>query len=203
VTPIRVLIADDQSLIRAAIGQLLEAHGECEVVAQVGRGDEVLAAALETRPDVALLDIELPGLDGIAAAALLRDHVPGCKVVMLTVFGRPGYMQRALASGARGFILKDSSSRELTDAVRRVAEGQRVLDPKLAVLAIQEGANPLTAREREVLSLSRSGAAAASVARELHLTEGTVRNYLSTAMQKLDATNRVEAALLAEEKGWL
>ncbi len=202
-TPIRVLIAEDQSLIRAAIGQLLEAHGECEVVAQVGRGDEVLAAALETRPDVALLDIELPGADGIAAAALLRDHVPGCKVLILTVFGRPGYMQRALESGARGFILKDSSPRELMDAVRRVAEGQRVLDPTLAVLAIQEGANPLTAREREVLSLSRSGAAVASVARELHLTEGTVRNYLSTAMQKLNATSRVEAALVAEEKGWL
>jgi two-component system response regulator DesR len=203
VTPIRVLIAEDQSLIRAAIGQLLEAHGECEVVAQVGRGDEVLAAALETRPEVALLDIELPGADGIAAAALLRDHVPGCKVLMLTVFGRPGYLQRALESGARGFILKDSSPRELMDAVRRVAEGQRVLDPTLAVLAIQEGANPLTPREREVLSLSRSGVAVASVARELHLTEGTVRNYLSTAMQKLNATNRVEAALLAEEKGWL
>jgi two-component system response regulator DesR len=198
-----VLIAEDQSLIRAAIGQLLEARGECEVVAQVGRGDEVLAAALETRPEVALLDIELPGADGFAAAALLREYVPGCKVLILTVFGRPGYMQRALESGARGFILKDSSPRELMDAVRRVAEGQRVLDPTLAVLAIQEGANPLTAREREVLSLSRSGAAVAIVARELHLTEGTVRNYLSTAMQKLNATNRVEAALLAEEKGWL
>jgi two-component system response regulator DesR len=203
VIPIRVLIAEDQSLIRAAIGQLLEAHGECQVVAQVGRGDEVLAAALETRPEVALLDIELPGADGFAAAALLRDHVPGCKVLILTVFGRPGYMQRALESGARGFILKDSSPRELMDAVRRVAEGQRVLDPTLAVLAIQEGANPLTAREREVLSLSLSGVAVASVARELHLTEGTVRNYLSTAMQKLNATNRVEAALFAEEKGWL
>ena len=202
-TPIRVLIAEDQALIRAAIGQLLEAHGECEVVAQVGRGDEVLAAALETRPEVALLDIELPGADGFAVAALLRDHVPGCKVLILTVFGRPGYLQRALESGARGFILKDSSPRELMDAVRHVAEGQRVLDPKLAVLAIQEGANPLTPREREVLSLSLSGAAVASVARELHLTEGTVRNYLSTAMQKLNATNRVEAALLAEEKGWL
>ena len=124
-------------------------------------------------------------------------------MLILTVFGRPGYMQRALESGARGFILKDSSPRELTDAVRRVAEGQRVLDPTLAVLAIQEGANPLTAREREVLSMSRSGAAVASVARELHLTEGTVRNYLSTAMQKLNATSRVEAALVAEEKGWL
>jgi len=203
VTPIRVLIAEDQALIRAAIGQLLEAHGECEVVAQVGRGDEVLATALETRPEVALLDIELPGADGFAVAALLRDHVPGCKVLILTVFGRPGYMQRALESGARGFILKDSSPGELMDAVRRVAEGQRVLNSTLAVLAIQEGANPLTAREREVLSLSLSGAAVVNVARELHLTEGTVRNYLSTAMQKLNATNRVEAALLAEEKGWL
>ncbi|PZR87464.1 MAG: DNA-binding response regulator [Candidatus Nephthysia bennettiae] len=200
---IRILIAEDQSLIRAAIGQLLEAQGEFQVVAEVGRGDQVLAAALETRPDVALLDIEMPGEDGIKCAAQLRDHLPDCRILILTVFGRPGYLQRALENGALGFILKDSSPQQLARAVRQTAAGERVVDPKLAVLAIAEGASPLTVRERDVLSLSLTGVGVGDIARKLNLGEGTVRNYLSTAIQKLNARNRTEAAMVASEKGWL
>lgn len=190
-------------MIRAAIGQLLEAQGGFQVVAEVGRGDQVLAAALETRPDVALLDIEMPGEDGIKCAAQLRDHLPDCRILILTVFGRPGYLQRALENGALGFILKDSSPQQLARAVRQTAAGERVVDPKLAVLAIAEGASPLTVRERDVLSLSLTGVGVGDIARKLNLGEGTVRNYLSTAIQKLNARNRTEAAMVASEKGWL
>jgi two-component system response regulator DesR len=200
---IRVLIAEDQAMIRGALAALLGLEEDVEVVAQVERGDQVAAAATRTRPDVAILDIEMPGGDGLTAAAELRNAVPACRVLMLTVFGRPGYLRRAMDSGALGFLLKDSPPEQLADAVRRTARGERVIDPKLAVAAVAAGANPLTPRERDVLALSVRGASVEQVAAKLNLGQGTVRNYLSIAIQKLDARNRVEAARIAEENGWL
>ena len=190
-------------MIRGALAALLSGEPDIEVVAQVERGDEVLAAALRAEPDVALLDIEMPGRDGITAAAELRDHLPGCRVLMLTVFGRPGYMRRAVESGVVGFLLKDAPPSELAVAVRRAAAGERSFDPKLTMAALSEGASPLTPREREVLALSSHGASVEQVAARLNLTGGTVRNHLSIAIQKLNARNRIEAARIAEEKGWL
>jgi two-component system response regulator DesR len=200
---IRVLIAEDQAMIRGALAALLDLEEDVEVVAQVERGDQVTAAATRTRPDVAILDIEMPGRDGLAAAAELRSALPACQVLILTVFGRPGYLRRAMDSGALGFLLKDSPPEQLADAVRRTARGERVIDPKLAVAAMAAGANPLTPRERDVLALSVRGASVEQVAAKLNLGQGTVRNYLSIAIQKLDARNRVEAARIAEENGWL
>lgn len=200
---IRVLLAEDQSMIRGALRALLSAEPDIEVVAEVERGDRVVAAALEARPDVAVLDIEMPGQDGITAAAELHARLPECRVLILTVFGRPGYLKRAVESGVAGFLLKDAPPDQLAVAVRRTAAGQRVIDPQLAVAALSEGDNPLTAREREVLAISARGASVEDVAAELHLTRGTVRNHLSIAIQKMNAKNRFEAARLAEEKGWL
>lgn len=200
---IRVLIAEDQALLREALVDVLQKDHDIEVVAQVGRGDEILASALRASPDVALLDIELPGKDGLMVAADLRDRLPGCRIVMLTVFGRPGYVRRALDNGAIGFVLKDASPATLVDAIRRAAAGERVIDPQLALATLDEGENPLTPREREVLAMSARGATAAELARALHLTEGTVRNHLSLAIQKLGARTRLEAIRTAEEKGWL
>jgi two-component system response regulator DesR len=200
---IRVLIAEDQAMIRGALAALLGLEDDVEVVAQVERGDQVADAATRTRPDVAILDIEMPGQDGLTAAAELRSALPACQVLMLTVFGRPGYLRRAMDSGALGFLLKDSPPEQLADAVRRTARGERVIDPKLAAAAVAAGANPLTPRERDVLALSVRGASVEQVAAKLNLGQGTVRNYLSIAIQKLDARNRVEAARIAEENGWL
>jgi two-component system, NarL family, response regulator DesR len=200
---IRVLLAEDQDLVRGAMAALLTLEADIEVVAEVGRGDQVLGAARESRPDVAVLDIEMPGSDGIAAAAALRREVPGCRVLMVTTFGRPGYLRRAMASGASGFMLKDAPAKELAVAIRRTAAGQRVLDPQLAAQALSEGDSPLSQREAEVLLCAADGASIAEVARRLFLSEGTVRNHLSSAIQKLDARNRMEAIRLAEEKGWL
>lgn len=200
---IRVLIAEDQALLREALVDVLQKDHDIEVVAQVGRGDEILASALRASPDVALLDIELPGKDGLMVAADLRDRLPGCRIVMLTVFGRPGYVRRALDNGAIGFVLKDASPATLVDAIRRAAAGERVIDPQLALATLDEGENPLTPREREVLAMSARGATAAELARALHLTQGTVRNHLSLAIQKLGARTRLEAIRTAEEKGWL
>jgi len=200
---IRVLIAEDQAMILGALAALLSGEPDIEVVAQVERGDQVLPSALRTLPDVALLDIEMPGADGIAAAAELHRRLPSCRSLILTVFGRPGYLKRAVECGAMGFLLKDAPPDELAVAVRRVAAGERVFDPKLAVSALSEGLSPLTPREREVLALSADGASVEAVARSLHLSAGTVRNHLSIAIQKLGARNRIEAARLAEEKGWL
>ena len=200
---IRVLIAEDQALLREALVDVLQKDHDIEVVAQVGRGDEILASALRASPDVALLDIELPGKDGLMVAADLRDRLPGCRIVMLTVFGRPGYVRRALDNGAIGFVLKDASPATLVDAIRRAAAGERVIDPQLALATLDEGENPLTPREREVLAMSARGATAAELARALHLTQGTVRNHLSIAIQKLGARTRLEAIRTAEEKGWL
>jgi two-component system response regulator DesR len=200
---IRVLIAEDQAMIRGALAALLATEADIEVVAQVERGDRVVEAALKTKPDVALLDIEMPGQDGITAAAELRAKLPSCRVLILTVFGRPGYLRRAVDAGVSGFLLKDAPPDELASAIRRTAKGEKVIDAQLAHAALSEGSSPLTPRERDVLAMSVRGASVEEVARSLHLTNGTVRNHLSIAIQKLNAHNRVEAARIAEEKGWL
>ena len=190
-------------MIRGALAALLAREQDIEVVARVERGDAVIEEALRTNPDVALLDIEMPGQDGITAAAGLREKLPSCRVLILTIFGRPGYLRRAVDSGVAGFLLKDAPPEELAAAVRKAAAGEQVIDSKLAIAALQEGSSPLTPRERDVLALSVRGATVDEVARQLHLTRGTVRNHLSIAIQKLRARNRVEAARIAEEKGWL
>ena len=200
---IRVLVAEDQAMVRGALSALLSREQDIEVVAEVARGDEVVQAALSTRPDVALLDIEMPGGDGIAAAHALRKALPTCHSVILTTFGRSGYLRRAMESGAVGFLLKDAPASELAVALRRVMKNERVVDPELALAALSEGNNPLTSRERDVLSASLLGASMAEIAARLYLSEGTVRNHLSMAMQKLGAQNRMEAARMAEQKGWL
>jgi two-component system, NarL family, response regulator DesR len=200
---IRVLIAEDQAMVRGALSALLTLEDDFEIVAEISRGDEVVPAALDSLPDVALLDIEMPGGDGLTAAAALRERLPSCRVIILTTFGRAGYLKRAMESGAAGFLLKDSPASELATAIRRVMHGERVVDPVLAAAALSEGESPLTEREREVLVASANGATIEEVVRKLYLSEGTVRNYLSNAIKKLDARNRVEAARLAERKGWL
>ena len=200
---IRVLLAEDQAMVRGALSALLGLEEDIEVVAEVARGDEVVAAARMARPDVALLDIEMPGGGGLPAAQALRECLPSCRVVILTTFGRSGYLRRAMESGAVGFLLKDAPADDLPIAIRRVMQGERVVDPELALAALSEGTNPLTNREREVLSAALFGASLAEIAARLFLSEGTVRNHLSTAMQKLGAQNRMEAARLAEQKGWL
>jgi two-component system response regulator DesR len=200
---IRVLLAEDQAMVRGALSALLRLENDIEVVAEVARGDEVVPAALETTPDVALLDIEMPGGDGLQAAAALHEQLPSCRVLILTTFGRGGYLRRAMESGAVGFLLKDASAAELAVAVRRAMAGERVVDPELALAALSEGNNPLTAREREVLGAGLNGASIADIAAQLFLSEGTIRNHLSIAIQKMGARNRIEAARLAEEKGWL
>ena len=200
---VRVLLAEDQAMVRGALSALLSMEEDIEIVAEAARGDEVLPAALDAFPDVALLDIEMPGGDGLSAAARLKERLPACRVVILTTFGRAGYLKRAMEAGAVGFLLKDAPAAELASAIRRVMGGERVVDPALAASALSEGGNPLTDRERDVLAASADGATIGDVAAGLYLSEGTVRNYLSTAIKKLGARNRVEAARLAEKKGWL
>jgi two-component system response regulator DesR len=200
---IRVLLAEDQGMVRGALASLLGLEPDIEVVAQVARGDEVVAAAQSVDPDVALLDIEMPGATGLEALAELRGALPGCRILILTTFGRPGYLRRAMETGASGFLLKDAPAQELASAIRRAVAGERVVDPGLAAAALSEGESPLTAREHEVLAASRNYATVADIAGALYLSPGTVRNHLSSVMQKLDARNRAEALKLAEEKGWL
>lgn len=200
---IRVLLAEDQAMVRGALAALLELEGDIQIVAQVGRADEVVGLALATQPDVALLDIEMPGGDGLEAAANLRQALPSCRTLILTTFGRPGYLRRAMESGAVGFLLKDAPAAQLATAIRRAVAGERIVDPTLASAALSDGNNPLTERERETLAAAAHGASIAEIAAALVLSEGTVRNYLSTAIQKLGAQNRVEAAHIAEQKGWL
>ncbi|MFF3173335.1 response regulator [Streptomyces sp. NPDC057900] len=200
---IRLLLAEDQSMVREALAALLGLEPDIEVVAQVARGDEVLAAAREHRVEVALLDIEMPGMTGIEAAAQLHRELPGVKVVVVTTFGRPGYLRRAMESGADAFLVKDAPASQLAEAVRKVLAGERVIDPTLAAAALADGASPLTEREREVLRTAADGSTNGEIAAVLHLSQGTVRNYLSTAIQKLAARNRAEAVRLAQEKGWL
>ncbi|OKI01207.1 DNA-binding response regulator [Streptomyces sp. CB02923] len=200
---IRLLLADDQALIRQALCALLGLEEDFDVVASVGRGDEIVDAARRARPDVALLDIEMPGLDGLAAAAVLAKQVPDCRVVILTTFGRAGYLRRAMEAGAVGFVVKDAPVEVLADAIRRVTQGERVVDPALAVATLAAGESPLTARERDVLIAARSGATVAEIAANLYLSEGTVRNYLSAATTKTRTRNRMEALRVADERGWL
>jgi two-component system response regulator DesR len=200
---IRILLAEDQAMVRGALASLLALEEDMTVVAEVDRGDAVLAAALAARPDVALLDIEMPGGDGLAAAEELERELPDCRVLILTTFGRPGYLRRALAGGAAGFLLKDAPAAELARAIRRAVAGERIVDPGLAAAALSEGDSPLTPREREVLGAARTHATAAEIAASIHLSPGTVRNYLSSAMQKLGARTRAEGVRIAEEKGWL
>lgn len=200
---IRVLLAEDQAMVRGALAALLALEGDIEIVAEVGRGDEVATVALATKPDVALLDIEMPGSDGITAAAALHAKLPSCRVLILTTFGRPGYLRKAMESGVVGFLLKDAPSAQLATAIRRAVAGERIVDPTLAMAALSEGNNPLTERERNVLAAATGGASISEIASSLSLSEGTVRNYLSVAIQKLNAHNRVEAAHIAEQKGWL
>ena len=200
---IRLLLADDQELFRTALAALLGLQPDFEVVASVGRGDEVAAAAGACQPDVALLDIEMPGIDSLAAAAVLARELPRCRSLILTTFGRPGNLRRAMESGARGFVAKDDPPEELADAIRRVMAGERVIDPALAAATLAGGTSPLTARERDVLAAARPGTTVADIARTLVLSEGTVRNYLSAAMAKVGARNRAEAARIADERGWL
>ena len=190
-------------MVRGALASLLDLEPDIEVVAQVERGDRVLGAAEATRPDVALLDIEMPGADGITVAGELRRALPETRVLILTTFGRPGYLRRALENGADGFLLKDAPAGELADAVRSVAAGRRAVDPALAAAAITDGESPLTQREHEVLAAAAGHDTAADIAAALHLSEGTVRNYLSASIRKLGARNRREAIDLAVEKGWL
>jgi len=200
---VRLLLAEDQALIRSALAALLDLERDFTVVATVGRGDEVVAAAKAFHPDVALLDIEMPGIDGLAAAAVLSQQVPECRVLILTTFGRPGYLRRAMEAGARGFVVKDAPVEQLADAIRRVMAGEHVVDPTLAAATLASGPSPLTARERDVLVAARSSATVSEIANRLFLSEGTVRNYLSAAMAKAGARNRGQAVQIAEEKGWL
>ena len=200
---IRILLADDQHLVRGALSALLSLEDDLEVVAEVGRGDEVVPAALAHQPDVAVLDVEMPGLDGIAATTQLRQRVPGCRVLVVTTFGRPGYLRRAMAAGASGFMVKDAPADRLADAVRRVHQGLRVVDPALAAESLAAGESPLTAREREVLGVARDGGTVADIAAALFLSEGTVRNHLSAAIGKTGTRTRAEAARVAEANGWL
>ncbi|SDK93239.1 response regulator transcription factor [Streptomyces indicus] len=201
--PIRVLLAEDQSMVREALAALLGLEPDIEVVAQVARGDEVVDAVRAHTPDVALLDIEMPGATGLEAAALLHVEFPDLKLVILTTFGRPGYLRRAMESGASAFLVKDAPAAQLAAAVRKVLAGEKVIDPALAAAALAEGADPLTDRERDVLREAADGATNAELAARLHLSQGTVRNYLSTAIQKLAARNRAEAVRIARDKGWL
>ncbi|GAA0527946.1 response regulator transcription factor [Paractinoplanes ferrugineus] len=200
---IKVLLADDQALVRGAMAALLDMEADLKVVTEVGRGDEVLAAARDHDIDVALLDVEMPGMDGVAAARELHKQLPRVKVLMVTTFGRAGYLRQAMAAGASGFIVKDTPARQLADAVRRVHEGLRVVDPELAAQSLAQGESPLTERETDVLRAARDGGTVADIARELRLSDGTVRNHLSSAIGKTGARTRAEAVRLALDNGWL
>lgn len=198
-----MLLADDQVLFRGALSAMLSLESDIEVVAVVGDGDEVVASALRTQPDVALLDVQMARKDGLAAAAELHAALPSCRIVMCTTFGRPGYLTRAMAAGAVGFVVKDVPPEHLLNVVRRVHAGLRVVDPALAMESLSSGASPLTDREAEVLKVAVGGGTIAEIAKSLHLSEGTVRNYLSSAIGKTGAGTRAEAARIADDLGWL
>lgn len=197
------MLVDDQALVRGALAALLELESDLEVVGEVGRGDEVVAAARTAAPDVVLMDVEMPGMDGIEATAALRAALPSVRVLIVTTFGRPGFLRRGLQAGAAGFVVKDTPARELADAVRRVHQGLRVVDPALATDSLVAGESPLTQRETEVLRTARSGGTVADLAGTLFLSEGTVRNHLSSAIGKTGARTRAEAVQIADNNGWL
>ncbi|MGW9209931.1 response regulator transcription factor [Embleya sp. NPDC055664] len=200
---INVLLAEDQAMVREALAALLGLEEDIRVVAQVARGDEVVDAVRASGADVALLDIEMPGRDGLAAAAELRRALPGCRIVILTTFGRPGYLRRAMEAGADAFLVKDAPAAQLADAVRRVLRGERVIDPTLAATALSVGADPLTERERDVLRAASGGSTVSEIATLLRLSEGTVRNHLSSCIGKTHARNRADAVRIAHDNGWL
>jgi two-component system response regulator DesR len=200
---IRILLAEDMHMVRGALVALLQLEGDFKVVAEVERGDRIVPAALEERPDVAIIDIDLPGVDGLTAAAQLHDRLPECRCLILTSLGRPGTLRRALASKVSGFLLKDAPPNDLAQAVRRVNAGQRVIDPQLAMDAWGGADSPLTDRELEVLKLTADGAEASEIAAMLHLSVGTVRNYLTSAVSKVNGRNRLDAVRIARESGWL
>ena len=200
---IRILLAEDMHMVRGALVALLDLEDDFEVVCELERGDEVLAAAQEKKPDVAIIDIDLPGIDGLTAASLLHEQLPQCRTLILTSLGRPGTLRRALAARVSGYLLKDAPPRELAAAVRRVAAGHRAVDPQLALAAWGGTESPLTERETEVLRLAAEGCEAPEIASLLHLSTGTVRNYLTTIVTKMNARNRVDAIRIARESGWL
>ncbi|NNG36618.1 response regulator [Nakamurella aerolata] len=200
---IRVLLADDQALVRGALAALLRLEPDLEVVGEVGDGRAAVAAARSLQPDVVLMDVEMPVLDGLAATAQLTEQAPAVRVLVVTTFGRPGYLRRGLQAGAAGFVVKDTPARELADAVRRVHAGLRVLDPALASASLLAGDSPLTEREGEVLRAAEAGGTVADIAKALHLSDGTVRNYLSSAIGKTNTRTRAEAARQARSYGWL
>ena len=201
--PIRLLLADDQALVRGALAALLDLEPDLTVVAEVGSGDRVVSAAAEHEPDVALLDVEMPGMDGIEATRALKQARPTTRVLIVTTFGRPGFLRRALQAGADGFVVKDTPARQLADAVRRVHAGLRVVDPVLAADSLVAGDSPLTSRESDVLRAAREGSSVAAIAGRLFLSEGTVRNHLSSAIGKTGSSNRAEAVRTADQNGWL
>jgi len=200
---IRVLLAEDQVMFRTAVRRLLELEGDIVVVAEVGRGDEVVAAALAARPDVAVVDIEMPEQDGITAASELRRRLPTCRTLILTMHGRPGFVRRAMEGGADGFVLKDAPVETLAVAIRRCVAGEDVVDAGLAAQALRSGRSPLSPREREILSASAEGLSTVEIARRLWLSEGTVRSRVSEVLGKLGARNRGDAVQIARENGWL
>ncbi|ETK30486.1 response regulator transcription factor [Microbispora sp. ATCC PTA-5024] len=199
----RVLIVEDQGMMRDALAALLDLEDDLEVVAQVGSAEEAVPTATRVRPDVVLLDIELPGGSGLDVTGDLRAALPGCAVIIVTTFGRPGYLRRALDAGARGFVVKDRPVDELAQAVRRVLAGETVVDPALAAAALSAGPSPLTPREREVLIAAADGSTAADISGRLHLSESTVRNHLSSCIMKTGTRNRMEAVRVARHSGWL
>ncbi|MZD05275.1 response regulator [Streptomyces sp. SID5785] len=200
---VRVLLAEDQGMMRGALALLLGLEPDLEVVAQVAAGDVIVDTALACRPDVALLDIELPGRSGLDAAADLREQVPDCRVLILTTFGRPGYLRRAMEAGAAGFLVKDGPVEDLAESIRKVLRGETVVDPALAAAALSAGPSPLTGREGDVLRAAVDGATVSDIAGKLHLSESTVRNYLSSAIGKTGTRNRMEAVREARRRGWL
>ena len=200
---IRLLLAEDQAMMRGALAVLLRLEDDMEVVAEVADGADIVPTALDVRPDVALLDIELPHVSGIEATEELAGQLPECRVVIVTTFSRPGYLQRAMSAGAHGFLVKDAPAEGLAIAIRRVAAGETVVDPDLAGLALRAAECPLTARERDVLVAAEDGSSIADIAERVHLSRSTVRNYLSSAIGKTGTRNKVESALLARRNGWL
>lgn len=200
---IRLVLADDQALVRGALAALLDLESDLSVVGEAGSGAEVLEVVEATAPDVVLMDVEMPGLDGLEATAQLRERHPATRVLIVTTFGRPGYLRRALQAGASGFVVKDTPARGLADAVRRVHAGLRVVDPTLAADSLALGESPLTARETEVLRAAAAGGSVADIAKAVNLSEGTVRNHLSAVIGKTMARNRADAVRIAQDSGWL
>lgn len=200
---IRIVIVDDQAMLRGAIAALLELEGDLAVVGVAGDGEEAVRVVAESTPDVCLMDIQMPGMDGISATRAVRAASPGTRVLIVTTFARPGYLRAALDAGASGFVVKDAPAEQLAEAVRRVHAGLRVVDPALAEASLFEGANPLSEREQQVLRLAADGRSAAAIAAEVFLSAGTVRNNLSAAIGKVGASNRAQAVRIAQDKGWI